>query len=171
MKILVYKVIRDYGFAPNPFHGFCTLATCKPHVRERANVGDIVIGGGSVSRLGDRALFAMRVKERLSFDQYWADARFLNKRPSFVHSKSTAYGDNIYHHAAGHWVQEDSHHSFEGGEINKDNLIRDTSVDQVLISDDYVYWGGDGPVLPTEILGHALPRDYRLTTQTMRLMR
>lgn len=161
MKVFSYKVIRDYGFAPNPFHGFCTLATCKPHVRERADIGDIVIGGGSVSRLGDRAIFAMRVTERLSFDQYWADVRFFRKRPSFVHNEARAFGDNIYHHVADQWVQEDSHHSFEGGGINNENLVRDTSVDQVLISDDFVYWGGEGPFLPTEILDHGLPRDYR----------
>ncbi len=27
---------RDYGFAPNPFHGICTLATCKPVIRRVA---------------------------------------------------------------------------------------------------------------------------------------
>lgn len=25
-----YVVARDFGFAPNPFNGFLTLATCKP---------------------------------------------------------------------------------------------------------------------------------------------
>lgn len=161
MKIFAYKVIRDYGFAPNPFHGFCTLATCKPHVRKRAGIGDIVIGGGSVNRLGDRAIFAMRVTEHLPFDQYWSDPRFFRKHPSFVSSRSRAFGDNIYHKVSGQWIQEDSHHSFEGGGVNNANLVRDTSVDQVLISDDFVYWGGAGPLLPREILEHGLPRDYR----------
>jgi hypothetical protein len=160
--VFAYKVIRDYGFAPNPFHNFCTLATCKPHIRDRANIGDLVIGAGSARRLGDRAIFAMRVTDSLSFDQYWNDPRFFKKRPSFFQSEAMAYGDNIYHHEpGGAWIQEDSHHSFEGGVLNHDNLVRDTSVDQVLISDDFVYWGGLGPVLPTEILDHGLPRDYR----------
>jgi len=35
-----YVVARDYGFAPNPFFGFCTLATCKPRLRSVAQVGD-----------------------------------------------------------------------------------------------------------------------------------
>lgn len=28
MRCFSYIVARDYGFAPNPFHGFCTLANC-----------------------------------------------------------------------------------------------------------------------------------------------
>ena len=31
---------RDYGFAPNPYFGYCTLATCKPVIRRCAGVGD-----------------------------------------------------------------------------------------------------------------------------------
>ena len=41
---------RDYGFAPNPFFGFCTLANCKPKIRKSANVGDWIIGTGCKTR-------------------------------------------------------------------------------------------------------------------------
>ncbi|WP_225761747.1 hypothetical protein [Acinetobacter sp. Marseille-P8610] len=34
MKIFSYVVSRDFGFAPNPFFNFCTLATCKPKIRK-----------------------------------------------------------------------------------------------------------------------------------------
>ena len=34
-----YVITRDYGFAPNPFGGICTLATCKPGIRNHAKVG------------------------------------------------------------------------------------------------------------------------------------
>lgn len=47
MKLYSYIVARDYGFAPNPFFGICTLATCKQKIRSAANVGDWVIGTGS----------------------------------------------------------------------------------------------------------------------------
>jgi hypothetical protein len=30
--LYVYAITRDFGFAPNPFHGSCTLATCKPEL-------------------------------------------------------------------------------------------------------------------------------------------
>ena len=50
-RVYMYVVDRDFGFAPNPFHGVCTLATCKPAIRKGARVGDWVIGmGGSRSQ-------------------------------------------------------------------------------------------------------------------------
>lgn len=30
-----YIVRWDHGFAPNPFHGICSLATCKPGIRKK----------------------------------------------------------------------------------------------------------------------------------------
>ena len=45
-KVYMYVVDRDFGFAPNPFHGFCTLATCKPRTRRVAKVGDWIVGMG-----------------------------------------------------------------------------------------------------------------------------
>ena len=47
MAIYSYIITRDYGFAPNPFYGICTLATCKPRVRNNAQIGDWVLGFGS----------------------------------------------------------------------------------------------------------------------------
>jgi hypothetical protein len=37
-------MIDDTGFAPNPFHDFLTLATCKPDIRKKAQIGDWVLG-------------------------------------------------------------------------------------------------------------------------------
>ena len=36
VRLYSYVFDHDYGFAPNPFHGVCTLATCKPSIREHA---------------------------------------------------------------------------------------------------------------------------------------
>ena len=47
MRLHSYVVARDYGFAPNPFFGVCTLATCKPKIRSAAKLGDWVMGTGS----------------------------------------------------------------------------------------------------------------------------
>ena len=33
-RVYMYVVDRDFGFAPNPFHGVRTLATCKPPIRK-----------------------------------------------------------------------------------------------------------------------------------------
>ena len=50
-ELFVYTVAYDVGFAPNPFYGFCTLATCKADIRNAADVGDWVVGVGSVSKV------------------------------------------------------------------------------------------------------------------------
>ena len=39
MYLYSYVITRDYGFAPNPFWNICSLATCKPQIRERALIG------------------------------------------------------------------------------------------------------------------------------------
>lgn len=152
MDLYSYVVVRDYGFAPNPFHGVCTLATCKPEIRATATPGDWVVGIGSVQEnLGGRLIYAMEVAEAISFDEYWSDPRFHSKRPYLPGSKKMRYGDNIYHHGRGdQWVQEDSHHSLAGGISNPLNLNRDTSTDRVLIGLKYYYFGSDCPEVPAQ---------------------
>jgi hypothetical protein len=147
-----YIVARDYGFAPNPFYGVLTLATCKPSIRKTAMVGDYVIGF-SRKKYESKLIFMMRVTEKMSFDEYWNDPRFLCKRPVMNGSTKKLYGDNIYHHdELGQWVQEDSHHSKENGEINEDNLKKDTrSTDQVLISSEFFYLGNKMVKLPSDL--------------------
>lgn len=150
-KLYSYVVARDYGFAPNPFYGFCTLAACKPQIRQAAQAGDWIVGTGSKTKGRDGCLvYAMLVGEALSFDEYWNDPRFWCKRPNLRGSLKQAYGDNIYHQdpASGLWLQADSHHSFENGRQNPPNTQRDTRANRVLIGDDFVYWGGSGPVIP-----------------------
>ena len=64
MKLYSYVVARDFGFAPNPFYGFCTLGTCKPKIRRSAKVGDWIVGTGSKTRRRARHIvFVMRVTE------------------------------------------------------------------------------------------------------------
>ena len=151
MKLYSYVVARDFGFAPNPFYGFCTLGTCKPVIRRRAEVEDWIVGTGSKTCRREGCLvFVMRVTEVRSFDNYWSDSRFKQKKPNLRGSKKQAFGDNIYYRAAAtcEWHQEDSHHSHSGGRPNIKNINNDTQTDRVLISNDYIYWGGEGPKIP-----------------------
>ncbi len=150
MKLYSYVVPRDYGFAPNPFYGFCTLATCKPVIRKVAKVGDWVIGtGAKPSNTVDYLIFAMKIGEALSFDNYWTDPRFSVKKPVMNGSRKQIYGDNIYHsNSVGKWTQEDSHHSYEGGVLNPKNLERDTRTNRVLISSHFYYFGVNAIHIP-----------------------
>ncbi len=153
MKVYSYVVARDYGFAPNPFFGVCTLATCKPLVRKHAKVGDWIVGTGSKGYgLQGKLVYAMKVSETLTFDQYWDDPRFLQKRPNLKGSLKQAYGDNIYHRDAktGKWLQENSHHSQSDGRPNRANIRHDTQAPRVLVASEFTYWGGFGPTIPRQ---------------------
>lgn len=155
MKLYSYVVARDYGFAPNPFVGTCTLATCKPLIRKNAGIGDWIVGtGGSKYKLMGHVVFVMRVTEALTYDQYWSDARFALKKPSLTGSFKQAFGDNIYHSntRTGKWVQVNSHHSLETGAPNPKNIEHDTQTTRVLLSSEYIYWGATGPRIPTRYL-------------------
>src|SRR5712672_36303 len=97
MRLYSYVVARDYGFAPNPFMGVCTLATCKPKIRAKAKIGDWVVGTGVASRKrSGRLVYAMRVSAAMTFNEYWNDPRFQDKKPNMRGSKKQAFGDNIY---------------------------------------------------------------------------
>jgi len=143
--LYTYVIARDFGFAPNPFHGACTLATCKPNIRKAARVGDWVLGVGG-NKLGSahrKCVLLMKVSEKISFQDYWDDARFSLKKPCRNGSHVKMLGDNIYHkNTCGEWIQEDSHHSNPDGSSNTVNLNRDTgNSDQVLISNCFFYFG------------------------------
>lgn len=153
MKLYSYVVARDFGFAPNPFHGWCTLATCKPRIRAHAEVGDWVLGTGSKGAYDSagRIIFAMRVDETCDFNTYWNDPRFARKRPLLNGSLKQMYGDNIYRKVRGKWRQADSHHSLEDGCPNPCNIERDTSADRVLLSHHFVYFGSMAPKIPKRL--------------------
>ena len=150
MRGFSYVVARDFGFAPNPFDGVCTLATCKQQIRGSAEVGDWVIGTGS-ARYGitGKLVFAMEISERLTFDAYWNDERFATKKPVMNGSLKKMYGDNIYRRKEnGEWKQANSHHSLEDGHPNAYNIERDTSADAVLIADYFYYFGKSAIDIP-----------------------
>lgn len=151
MRCFSYVITRDYGFAPNPFGGYCTLATCMPTVRNHAVVGDWVIGCGSKKNmLSGRMIYAMQVSEKLTFEEYWEDDRFQHKKPIMNGSLLQLYGDNIYCAKDGQWKQLDSHHSHEDGSTNYLNLNKDTSQNSVLISNLFYYFGCSPIELPDE---------------------
>jgi len=156
-------MVRDFGFAPNPFEGFCTLATCKPDIREAADEGDLVVACGSAKNgFYGKVICAFRVGGKRTFQEYWDDPRFERKRALLGLSKRRAYGDNIYHHDPdGQWIQEDSHHSLLNGGLNQANLAQDTQSDNVLWSDDFIYWGRNAPQIPANFNGFGLEKVRR----------
>lgn len=156
VHIFSYVVRYDSGFAPNPFYDYCTLATCKPDIRGRAEVGDWVVGSASNDRSirrGGHLVYAMRVTETTTFDDYATDARFESKKPLRMGSRKQSCGDNIYFRetANGEWRQRDLFHSHENGQLHPQHVARDTGTNRVLISNDFIYFGGEGPTFPGDL--------------------
>ena len=161
MTLYSYTIATDTGFAPNPFRGFCTLACCKPGIRRTAQEGDYVVGIGPKGS-GNRVVYAMRVTETVEFDDYWHDKRFRIKHPDIEAGGERALGDNIYHRdRAGEWQQALSQHSHENGQQDWKLTRQDIIGEKVLIGDDFIYWGGDGPPLPHNLRGLIAGRFYR----------
>jgi Nucleotide modification associated domain 2 len=152
-RTFIYVVDRDFGFAPNPFHGMCTLATCKHPLRASAEKGDWVFGVGG-RRLGakGRCIFAMRVDQKIPFEDYWEGREFRLKRPVRNGTQKMLAGDNIYKPSANGWIQADSHHSNLDGSQHADNTARDTKTDAVLISRHFFYFGKSAPEIPLHLL-------------------
>ncbi|WP_348814675.1 hypothetical protein NFG57_15145 [Halomonas sp. H10-59] len=163
-----YPITRDFGFAPNPFHGYCTLATCKPNIRKSAEVGDWVIGvgGATLPSVRRKCIFLMKVTEKLDFEQYWNDKRFSLKKPIRNGSHLQMLGDNIYHKdMTGDWVQEDSHHSNPDGTMNVINRDIDTGrCDKVLVSECFIYFGAAAASIDLDSIRHFRIRDFKKTS-------
>lgn len=133
-----YIVTQDNGFAPNPFGGMCTLACSVPNIRRNANLGDWVIGTTPSPDKG-RLVFAMRVDRGLTFDMYWDFPEYECKKPG----KDNGCGDNIYKMGKdGRLVQVKN--LFHG----KENVKSDTSINRVLISKTFYYFGKEAVEIP-----------------------
>ena len=154
MKLYSYVVKHDTGFAPNPFWGYCTLANCKPVIRRTAKVGDWIVGLSPKSD-GNRLIYAMKVEEIVSFDEYYRDNRFVAKIPYCSTGKVVhKCGDNIYKPLPnGGYQQLQSMHSKGTCKDRATNKKRDLGGKYVLISKTFCYFGSRPLNLP-EFLGN-----------------
>jgi hypothetical protein len=111
------------------------------------------MGGKRLMATG-RCVFAMQITQKVSFNEYWLNTTFLDKRPVRNGSYRMMVGDNIYHldGETNNWRQADSHHSNSDGSPNLKNLGTDTKSDRVLISRHFFYFGIEAPLVPTRIM-------------------
>lgn len=153
MKLCTYIITHDKGFAPNPFHGFLTLATCKPSIRRSQNihVGDWLVGISAKSSLGrDHLIYMAQISEIVSLEEYADNARFAVKKPG--KEGNSIHGDNIYYKDnKGGWQQlPDAAH-------DKTQQEHDISGENALIAKDFWYFGKQAPKIPThlDLIGNA----------------
>ncbi|WBY01532.1 hypothetical protein PE066_19030 [Ramlibacter tataouinensis] len=180
MAIRGYKLTHDSGFAPNPFHGCLTLATCRPPVRRCRKPGDWIAGFAS-QQLVVRArqngvtipfmglIYLAKVSEVIPLASYFEDQRFALKKPKkgSPHEIERA-GDNIYfQNAQGHYRQLPNDHHLPG------DMDHDLGGVNSLICKDFWYLGrkaivpegGWGSILGSQDIGSArlfaLPADFK----------
>jgi hypothetical protein len=123
--------------------------------------------GGERLKASGRCIYAMRVSAKITFNEYWSNPAYLDKKPVRNGSRKMMVGDNIYFFKATNkkWQQVDSHHSHPDGNINIHNLENDTQTDKVLIADYFVFFGVEAPVVPDFLLGaigYKNGRNYRV---------
>lgn len=177
MVIYSYLIEHDLGLAPNPFGRYCTIAVCKPEIRrsKKLAIGDWLIGTGSKAlehatgrKLTDKLIYAMKVTEKITLEQYWDDPRFQYKKPVMNGTLVTMYGDNFYHRdESGKWIQEDSAHCKLDGTCHQEHLEKDTGGDNVLISEHFYYFGDHAPKIPNELteICHTTQGQKKITDQ------
>jgi len=137
MRLYSYVVRVDEKFAPNPTNDYCTLGCCKPKIRNKAEIGDWIIGTGSVQNYGNNKLvYAMKVNEKLTFDSYHKDERFKGRI------------DNIYfknNEGAYTQIAKPKYHGSKG------QMHHDMGSKYVLISKEFVYYGEEAITIPTDV--------------------
>lgn len=147
-RLFTYTIPVDDGAAPNPFNGMCSLAICKPGIRRVAQEDDWIAGLGSRNApsgdLSGRLVYAMRVEKVLSLEEYGREAatRWSHRIPK-VQSTSLVerLGDCIYTFDNGAPSQCLSVHG-------QGNIATDLSGKNVLLSNDFYYFGSRAKELP-----------------------
>lgn len=164
-RLFSYKLQHDTGFAPNPFWGYLTLATCKPKIRESKKVGDWIAGFTSKSLCGDpvgeeRVVYAMQVAEKLTIADYFRDDRFASKIPKPAASiEIVRAGDNIYRPLVNNprgpmdFEQLINPHHWDGDDGCGGNTSREHDVNgwYVLVATRFAYFGCNALHIPPEL--------------------
>jgi hypothetical protein len=134
-------MVIDSGFAPNPFHEYLTLATCKPYIRRTKVEGDYIAGVTSANMMRkyergfEQLIYIMKITEKMSYEKYYHDPRFKRKIPA-AHTARSRAGDNIYHLKERCYTQVKTKYHATDAEMKTDLQCH-----QVLISNEFFYFG------------------------------
>ena len=169
-----YKMTHDTGFAPNPFHGMLTLATCKPRIRKCAKEGYWISGWTSnevydkeykkhnFSDDTQKLIYLAKVKKEITFKEYWEGKDYsLKKQPE----KTDEGGKECFKSCGNSIVVKNDDISFCGDNIyepdanasfgfkqhenphhNKQNQEHDLSGKYVLVCEEFYYFGVENAI-------------------------
>lgn len=151
MRLFSYKLKYDTGFAPKPFHGVCTLATCKSEMRKSKQVGDWIAGFTSSFLNGDpvggeRLVYLMQVSEKLGLDTYFRTKEYAPKIPRLDTGRCVdRAGDSIY------FLRDGKMSQLENPSHGMEDFEDDISGEFVLVGRRFYYFGSKPLVIPTNI--------------------
>jgi hypothetical protein len=152
MTLFTYTILVDRGSAPNPFWGICTLAICKPKIRQMAKAGDWVAAFGSKNVGGidysEKLVYAMRVHEVLTFPEYDKLCRkeLKGKIPDVYHKDvRRRLGDCQFDFLT------DPNGKMRLGVHTLKNRKRDLGGKYVLLSDHFFYFGCKAVPIPRRL--------------------
>ena len=170
-----YKMTHDTGFAPNPYHGVLTLATCKPTIRRCAEVNYWISGWTSnkvqskdkkheFSDETQSLIYLAKVTKKIPIEDYWENYDY--KRPKKINNRkhnttncrgmkndtSGSYdmGDNIYKPIKG--KKAEFRQLPNGGGHGINNKEHDLSGRFVLICEEFYYFGVEDAILKNKII-------------------
>jgi len=157
VRLFSYKMTHDSGFAPNPFGGVLTLATCKADIRKCKRVDDWLVGFTSEKLNGDKVgdeklIYLMQIEEKICFEDYWKNSKYKNKKPN-INSQDAIKktGDNIYMpivEIPKAYLDYKQLPNYNHNENNKEN---DLMGKYVLVSSNFYYFGANPVVIPNNI--------------------
>ena len=151
LKMWSYRIVHDKQFAPNPFKGVLTLATCKPLIRKsnKSKPGVWLAGFAAYSvkdgvrpKKGQELLiYLAKISEVITMQDYWT--KYPQKRAQKCGEEfEEYYGDNIYDENL-HLINDNHHKDWD--------FRRDMSGKNVLICDEFYYFAPDSRlVVPKE---------------------
>lgn len=156
MALYSYVLRFDTGDAPNPYGGVCTLTVCKPAIRRTAQVGDWIIGTGSMhSPVGDVAgylVYAMRISRKLTLAEYdlYCQQELGIKVPGhkdYAHLRENLAGDSLYDYTN---ITSNGAPQHRGGPVHAEPAlqVRDWSGKCALLSDRFYYFGCEPRAMP-----------------------
>ena len=153
MKLYSHVITDDTGLAPNPFHDFCTSAVCTPsHKNAKLGNGDWLIGN-SRRREGNRLVYAMRIAEVLSMNDYFRDDRFERKKPKPDGTWIEQCGDNMYFRGDdGQWKRLPSRFHNDRNAFVKD-VGHDLAGHPVFVAEHFYYFGRRRVAIPDKLAG------------------
>lgn len=90
----MYTMTADSGFAPYVTKDWISLACCAGPVRKDTKIGYFVLGVAGKTMKGVKQhtpIFLMKVDEKLTFDEYYKDLRFIGRADNIYRKKGEEY--------------------------------------------------------------------------------